>query len=629
MGLAASLLLWDMRKFFDSIKLSAVVKSCLELEYPPVLLAISLRVHAAARQLIVPTTAGQCYSEAILPQEHSILAGCVQSVAWTRALMHDLLSHLHAAYKPIVIESWVDDLSQMVVGTPSQVGNKTFRAGCELRDGMLAKGCSVSTKSTLPCSTSALGKSIVNNFAKKGIKLTYSQAARDLGIVERQAKKLFVTGALPQFTWGFQANGLSPTAVQTLRATMANASGVRRSGGCCTTALALHFGPEQDPAFKLREELFAMWFSLWSDLKAHRMIIAKIWPAKLAKLDCPSRWQKVTGHIDAVIATALDIGWRPIQPLEWEDRGGDLWAFSPADPGLRTQLRHHLLQDLRGFIWQKAAKHLHGGGLENGLDLTTVKKHYRLLTRQGKVREAGILNTVAQGAMWDGQRKHQAFSPDQPAPRCRRCRLGRNATWCHDVWECPCTLEMTHEHITATNHLAATAKQGVELYPCHWLRGLVPWDWTWGALLEKALLGEFQYYGGRLAPGVRLQLPVNAVAATDGSGGPDTRDPRLRRAGWGLAVGSQDCAIPIGWLFGALPGVQQTVPRAELYALVQLALHTDGHVAVAVDATYVCKGFRRGPRYRHDSHQDLWDMLWQAIDARQGRLFSVLGPLAL
>ena len=45
---------------------------------------------------------------------------------------------------------------------------------------------------------------------------------------------------------------------------------------------------------------------------------------------------------------------------------------------------------------------------------------------------------------------------------------------------------------------------------------------------------------------------------------------------------------------GGTPG-KQTVPRAELYVLLQLACHPSGELLVHTDAEYVIKGCRKGP----------------------------------
>ena len=78
---------------------------------------------------------------------------------------------------------------------------------------------------------------------------------------------------------------------------------------------------------------------------------------------------------------------------------------------------------------------------------------------------------------------------------------------------------------------------------------------------------------------------------------------------------------PLGAAYGSLAGLRQSVPRAELNALLELAKRTDGDIVCVVDCEYVAKGYRRGPRAVHRSHADLWSQLWRA------RFKTVLGAL--
>ena len=127
-GVSHSQVLWDMEKFFDSISQMALVKSALALGYPALNLYMGLMVHRGDRYL---TFAG-CVSKPIPIKGKSILAGCPQSVAWTRCLLHDILDHMHAAYRPVSIQSWVDDLAQRVQGSPKVVLEKTVSVCLEL-----------------------------------------------------------------------------------------------------------------------------------------------------------------------------------------------------------------------------------------------------------------------------------------------------------------------------------------------------------------------------------------------------------------------------------------------------------------------------------------------------------------
>ena len=111
-------------------------------------------------------------------------------------------------------------------------------------------------------------------------------------------------------------------------------------------------------------------------------------------------------------------------------------------------------------------------------------------------------------------------------------------------------------------------------------------------------------------------IPKGVLAASDGSGGEQGQDARLARVGWGLVLLSRSSANLLGLSFGSIPG-GQTVPRAELYALVELAESTEGFVEILVDSSYVVEGYAKGPGHHQSANQDLWDNLWRSLEGRR------------
>ncbi|CAE8642448.1 unnamed protein product, partial [Polarella glacialis] len=178
-----------------------------------------------------------------------------------------------------------------------------------------------------------------------------------------------------------------------------------------------------------------------------------------------------------------------------------------------------------------------------------------------------------------------ARSKGEPVPPCPKCGALGKATFEHEVWECNFTKSLPDIRITSTNNLCSDAVKGVDELPCFWLRGLVPWSWTFGRasehITDSTVFGHGPWVTGK------WDLPPGACAGTDGSGGPRGNDPRMRRVGWGVVVSTFDCFTPIAWASGPAD-VVQTVPRAELTALL--------------------------------SHVDLWTKLWEDIAARPGQI---------
>ena len=101
---------------------------------------------------------------------------------------------------------------------------------------------------------------------------------------------------------------------------------------------------------------------------------------------------------------------------------------------------------------------------------------------------------------------------------------------------------------------------------------------------------------------------------TDGSGGPNNRDRRCWLCSWGISVvalshdGTWEC---VGTKGGFLEGPKQTVPPAELRALVALWDSTlDDDVTFSCDSLVTIKNLRRlvhSKRLKHRTlHADLW-----------------------
>ena len=52
------------------------------------------------------------------------------------------------------------------------------------------------------------------------------------------------------------------------------------------------------------------------------------------------------------------------------------------------------------MLWAKAAKHRHGQGMEQGVDLTVIRKHYCVLIKRGAMARAGAPMAIGAGALW-------------------------------------------------------------------------------------------------------------------------------------------------------------------------------------------------------------------------------------
>jgi len=104
----------------------------------------------------------------------------------------------------------------------------------------------------------------------------------------------------------------------------------------------------------------------------------------------------------------------------------------------------------------------------------------------------------------------------------------------------------------------------------------------------------------------------------DGSGGNYSKYPTLRRAGVGLHYVNLD-KVPMYNFWQPLPGPQQTVPRAELFALCLAVTHVHqaGVIDFFTDSLITANTFNKGPaRARLANNADLWNYLFGLIQAK-------------
>ena len=118
------------------------------------------------------------------------------------------------------------------------------------------------------------------------------------------------------------------------------------------------------------------------------------------------------------------------------------------------------------------------------------------------------------------------------------------------------------------------------------------------------------------------------LLAGDGSGGEHSKDPRIRRCGFGVAIleDSKDGAVVVVKLiFGTVPGGQDSY-RAEATAILCVLLRIVGNCVMIVDSEAVYKTFKKPPNsnLKHNG------LLWQAIfEARADRLSRGVGSINL
>jgi len=284
-------------------------------------------------------------------------------------MLYNLLEefHLRFAFRNMICNSWVDDLSAAFWGTAAGCVDTAVVAGLYVVREAERLGLRISPKSTVVANSRPLAIQIaegINGRLGRTV-VTTEEHGKDLGIttvaggkrrrVKDQAsrrgkmgKRLKVikglisknkkcrvmlwVGAKPQGTWGHQGMGLSPTTLARIRQKMAASGLIHRPGGCTTTGFGLITGHQKDPGISLVQELLVTWIQVLEKSTIPKEAIQRAWAKTTKELkEAPRRWHKVRGTMGATIATLLDRGWDQNGRTNGETGTGKSGVFHQAD----------------------------------------------------------------------------------------------------------------------------------------------------------------------------------------------------------------------------------------------------------------------------------------------------------
>ncbi len=102
-----------------------------------------------------------------------------------------------------------------------------------------------------------------------------------------------------------------------------------------------------------------------------------------------------------------------------------------------------------------------GAGMENGTDLTVLRRHLNRCLKEDRFDDYKILLAIAAGANWPRARG-AVVSPEQGI--CRRCSTGEDETMEHRLWTCPTNAAIVNEAVASTPNgyrKSGAARQGM------------------------------------------------------------------------------------------------------------------------------------------------------------------------
>ena len=640
-GETAAAALWDLHKFFDLVRTTILIDKAVELEFPLADLVMGLQMHSAPRFLQLK---GACSLPVLVNM--SVLPGCALAIPFTRAYLKAEMTAVAAASGLAHQTVYVDDVGHHAVGRVHQVVEAIVEAGGAFVRAMGRLHLTISAKSVVVASSDKVAKWIADQLRDSGVSVKRDRSARDLGIVfapgrrrnttlqvkrfraassrlrrtailvrrVRSARKLVGTGSLPQALWGHQAIGVSPTVVSGLRTMCAAASGMTQRGRCCTTAIALAFSEYGDPSVKIAAGQVDSWLKLWHRLPGLRAKSRCVWRGLVDNIvhESSVSWNKVSGPVSATIATLAQYGWGCPVPDVWVDPQGCRWLLS--DVTAYRGIREAVKQTVISTNWKVASFGWCGRGLEGGIDTQASLAWHKQLIARADSRSVGILECFMSGGYWPSQRAYDAGVVE--SPRCNRCGE-QSCTALHMLWTCPALCSMLDEEVLETQTLVGEASRGADDFQCLWLRGILPRKLV---LVHKPFptLPSLSYVGLH---------PVGGWSGgryyTDGSGGHLGAFPVLRRCGFSVAVVECERQLTsfVWGCFSPLPGLRQSVPRSELYAILTVLRNVaDGDVEIVTDSKTCADSYSTGKEHCSQSvNADLWCEAWRHVE-RLGRV---------
>ncbi len=151
---------------------------------------------------------------------------------------------------------------------------------------------------------------------------------------------------------------MAHTVILKFRTRAGKASRCRKSGGCLSTSLAVAYSQGNDPAITFPIKLIYCWGRIDQGESGWKEAIDVVWDKtrdKLVQMN-QGRWNGVHGHIGAVVATLLDLGWSPRSPLRWTDDQDVEWILYGAATGLKGDLQQIIGDSIQRKLWKTASK---------------------------------------------------------------------------------------------------------------------------------------------------------------------------------------------------------------------------------------------------------------------------------
>ena len=382
---------------------------------------------------------------------------------------------------------------------------------------------------------------------------------------------------------------------------MLAAAGIRHFARCGSTSYRLQWAWLSDPLVSEPAGLIKQYLrALVSNTKL-RTMLGKAWHGKrihnFLASSTRAQWMRVCGPTTALIATLRDLGWAMDAPGQITTEAGELFHMN----NLHQQEILHQVAKAAELREQRhaAAQHL-GAGMQMGIDISPAKKFIQQLRSSNQHKTAGTATAVVAAGCWFKNR----VGTDEPGKLCRICQREEESEQ-HLFWQCHtdhlvragCDKEILEE----SDHLRRMASDQLANQACLWCRGILPMARL--DIPDPAFSNPEAVMEG-------MDIFVGDVC-TDGTGGLHSSNSALRRCAW-AAVKPDHTVDSEFWLgvWGPLLGKQQTVPRAELTAIIEVVKRLAGPTTIWTDHKNISDIFNGDLRTSVGrANSDLWEQL--------------------
>ena len=599
-------ILIDLETFYDCVDLQLLADRLCEAQFPPVVGALALQAYAGERHIV----SEDVLSEGIWPKR-GIPAGCPLAITMARVFLAPILREASTCEGLAGLDTWVDDIgADFEDKRPAVVARQALTGYRVLAEGLKGSGLKISgTKTGFLASTKEARKElqallkpeepkIFNSMRDLGVdcalgrlrRVTHQKARVGKG-KKRQGKlgklkvpveackvRLFKGSICASMLWGHQAQGLPPSRVRDLRRAVALQVGLQKLGDL-EVVLSAEADRVSDPWATVVMQQVQEWFTALTRWGADQAPLERVWQQTATGFrEGTANWHHVKGPLGATVGHMTGLGWSMPGVMEWH-RPEPHTVYNLEVAAERARVLQAIEEDVCAEQSKRIAAKTACPTLANGLDWFVGRKVVRQLKAKGDMERLVGLRGV-----WQGSLICEHNSPIKVCPCCKE-----PATWAHVILHC----QWWHQHGW---ELPSWFQEGLRDGDAgFWTRGLRPF--TPNPTNQQVIrTGIWETQDRIEASGLTF--------STDASGGPYTKDPRLRKVGVSVIAFEWKHGQPeeVGRIVSTLPG-KQTVFRGELYGILLLLQGTVG----TADATVDCLGVvSRLAHCKGKAHADLW-----------------------